>query len=556
MYQLIRDEEFLFPSLSPGPVFCDTETCINKGKTSGGLYGKIRLFQIYQKGWDSAVIFDCFFYPIEVVLDCLRDNHLVFHNASYDLHTINLITKSVWYPKELDDTLYLSRHEYYNRQKFDFYSCLKYADLDDSFINSINKKEEQKSDWSGSLTERQLLYSAGDVLYLEKLYQQVKKNKDRLVYNLDIESLKHAVKYSRHGMPINQEELKKLKRAYIIKLENTLRILPPDFNPRSSKQSCDYLGTKTSKHEKLIELSRKGDDKADLVLNARHYYKALEYLNSYDSKVVKGFFNPCSALSGRFSCTGGDSYYHVNLQQMPEYLHSVVQAPEGYHIVYKDYSGIELRMAVAYTGEQTMGSFMKSGKDMHTATAKFIFNKDEISPEERTVAKTFNFGLIYGAGVATIRNTLYFDANIEMSFTKVKDLINKWFNMYPYFKEWHNIYKKQFNKFGYMDVETALRRKVRVLRITDALNLPIQGSTVEVLKLALAYLHNKYPDVYLVNTIHDSNILLSKIDEVEMWGNRLSECMIDAWNYVITDLADPDIPMPGGFEHGPVWTFH
>jgi len=107
-----------------------------------------------------------------------------------------------------------------------------------------------------------------------------------------------------------------------------------------------------------------------------------------------------------------------------------------------------------------------------------------------------------------------------------------------------------------MDVETALRRKVRVLRITDALNLPIQGSTVEVLKLALAYLHNKYPDVYLVNTIHDSNILLSKIDEVEMWGNRLSECMIDAWNYVITDLADPDIPMPGGFEHGPVWTFH
>ena len=555
MYTLLRNLNELSVEFNPSsPVFCDTETCEDEGFSKGGLYGKVRLFQAYQKHWDKAILFDCFFIPLNDVLNIFKKFELVFHNGSYDLHTINLKTKEMWLPKKIDDTLYLARLEWYTKTKFSFYDCLDYASLSDSLISGIDKKEQQKSDWSGALSLTQKLYAAADVVYLEKLFNHLKHNTNRTIYELDIKNLELAVQYSRNGMPINQNTVLKLKKEYINKLETVMESLP--INPRSSKQSCEYLGTTSSAAEVLQELVYDGNTKAKQIQDARHCLKSLEYLNSYDRPVVKGFFQPCASLSGRFACTGGDSYNHVNLQQMPEKLHSVVEAPKGYSIIYKDYSGLELRMAVAYTGEPTMANLMRSGKDMHTETAKYVFSKNEVSDLERTIAKVFNFGLIYGAGISTIQNTLKLWANIRMPFNDVKVLIKKWFNMYEYFTEWHKIHKHLLNVYGYVDIETALGRKVRTYKLTDSLNAPIQGSSAEVTKTSLGLLYSRYPDTHLINTIHDSNILLARTDEAETWGTRLNECMIDAWNYVISELADPDIPMPDGFESGPIWIFH
>lgn len=556
MYELIRDiETFSEVSIrSDLKVFCDTETCQDEERTSGGLYGKVRLFQLFQQGWPNALLIDCMFVPLDSVLDLVKDHNLVFHNASYDLHTVNCYTEETWFPKSISDTVYLSRLKYYTKLKFDFYECLKYAGLEDDLIRSIDKKEQQKSDWSGPLSKTQLTYAAADVIYLADLYEAVKESESRLVYKVDIESLKLAVEYSRNGMPINREEVSRLQKKYMAELEDLLNKLP--INPRSSKQACIFLGTKSSDSDTLTTLIQEGNERAEMVQSARHCYKSLEYLHSYDREVVRGFFNPCAALSGRFSCVGGDSYGHVNLQQMPEKLHSVVQAPEGFEIVYKDYSGLELRMSVAYTGEPTMSHLMKQGMDLHTETAKYLFNKDEVTDEERTVAKTFNFCLIYGGGVKTAQNTLAIDANVHLPFKRVKELREMWFDMYQYFGEWHQIHKNLMNIHGYVDVTTALGRKVRAYQLTDSLNIPIQGSSVEVTKMSLLLLKKKYPEAYIINTIHDANILLAKKEESDIWGQRLSDAMVEAWTYVTSDLAEPDIPMPGGFEHGPIWIFH
>ena len=553
MFKLQRDsfEVSIDPHL---PLFCDTETTVDEGLSSGGLYGKIRLIQLFQDTWKHAIIVDCDFIPIDTILETIKPHHLIFHNASYDLHTINLYTKDMWFPRKVSDTLYLSRLKYYTKTTFGFYECLKYSGEEDELIKSIDKKEAQKSDWSGPLSLKQKTYAAADVIYLSRLYSHVKEFDESTIYKLDITSLKLAVEYSRNGMPVNRTTVQSLRKKYLIQLEDTLEKLP--INPRSSTQSKTYLGTTSSDSDTLIKLIQEGNEKAQLVQTGRHCYKSLEYLRSYDRPVVKGFFNPCAALSGRFSCTGGDRYDHANLQQMPEKLHSVIEAPEGYLLVYKDYSGLELRMAVAYTGEPVMAHLMKEGLDLHTETAKFLFSKDNVSSEERTVAKTFNFCLIYGGGVGTAQNTLQVEANVYMSFQQVKELKDKWFSMYSYYDEWHTMHKNQMNVYGYVDVETALGRKVRAYKLTDSLNIPIQGSSVEVTKMSLAILKNKYPDAYAINTIHDANILLAKKDEAEMWGTRLNECMIEGWKYVIEDLADPNIPMPDGFETGKVWIFH
>ncbi len=555
MYSLIRNSEaFDKITIDPHlPVYCDTETCVNEGFSSGGLYGQVRLFQLYQSSWKEAILIDCFFIPLQKVLDLCKPHHLVFHNGAYDLHTINLFCKETWLPRKVDDTIYLARLRYFIFSKFSFYDCLEYTEVADEVIRSIDKKEEQKSDWKAPLSAKQKLYAACDVIYLEQLFESLKDLTDSPVYELDIRNLELAVDYTRKGIPVNQDTVKEMKKEFYSKLEVVLDSLP--INPRSSIQCKEYLGKSSSAKEVLQGMVIEGSSRAKKIMDARHYYKGLEYLNRYDRPIIKGFFQPCTALSGRFSCTGGDSFDHANLQQTPRYLKHVLETDEGERFVYKDYSGLELRMAVAFTGEPVMAQMMKNGMDLHAETAKYIFNKESVTDKERDIAKAFNFMLIYGGGIKTAKQKMYLEVGITMSFAEVKSLINKWFDLYEGFKEWHDIIKDFFNIYGYVDVETALGRQARLYRLTDALNLPIQGSSVEVQKVALGMLFDKYPDADLRNTIHDSNTLISVKEDADMWGERLDECMVDAWYYVISDLADPDIPMPKGYETGKVWKF-
>lgn len=556
MYDLIRDyESFNQLKIDPSsPLFCDTETCLEEGLSSGGLYGQVRLFQIYQASWENAQIIDCFVIDLQDVLSLVEDCWCIFHNGSYDLHTINLKTPKTWVPKRIDDTLYLSRLCFNTKIKFSFYDCLEYAGHADDLIRGIDKKKEQKSDWGGPLSLKQKTYAACDVTYLSKLYDSVKKYQDSTVYKLDIQSLRLAVGYSRNGMPINEKTAVDKANEYRALLEKTLDELP--INPRSSIQAREYLGTKSSDSDTLEKLIHEGNVRAKKIQTARHCYKSLEYLKVYTRPRVYGFFNPCAAVSGRFSCNGGDRFDHGNLQQMPGDLHTCVEASEGKSIIYNDYSGLELRMATAYTGEPTMSRMMIAGEDLHTETARFVFETDTPTEEERTSAKVYNFTLIYGGGANTIKNTLKVRANIDKSFSEVKSQIDKWFNFYPYFKEWHDMHKAQMNIYGYVDIETALGRHVRTYKLTDSLNYPIQGSSVEVTKTSLGLLFARYPDAHLINTIHDSNILEQDTSDAHIWKSRLSECMVDAWDYVIQDLAEPNIPMPHGGEIGPIWTFH
>ena len=174
----------------------------------------------------------------------------------------------------------------------------------------------------------------------------------------------------------------------------------------------------------------------------------------------------------------------------------------------------------------------------------------------KKLTSLFEHNVIYGSGIGTVQATIYKWTGNKMPFQEVKSLVAKWFDMYEYFEQWHRMHKEQLNVYGYVDIETALGRKVRTYKLTDSLNFPIQGSSVEVTKTSLGLLYSRYPDAHLINTIHDSNILLVDEDKAELWGNRLSECMVDAWDYVTSELADPSIPMPHGYDSGPIWVFH
>lgn len=551
MYLLIRTQEAFqqaLDELDPSKLlFCDTETTEEYGKTKpeGGLYGHIRLFQVYQAGMPMCFIFDCFFVDLEDVLDALQPFHQVYHNASYDLHTINCHTDKTWLPKDIHDTFYLSKAKFPHQQRFGFYECLKYAKLEDDNIRAINKKEEQKSDWGRDLTKKQLTYAAYDVLYLSLLWDVIKDAEDE-PYWLDIANLKYAVEYDRHGLPIDQTAIRTLKKDTLLKLEKYKAKVPVNIN--SSKQCKEWLGSADTTAETLGTMALEGNEDAENLVQARKAYKLLGFLNKYDAPVIKAFHNACGARTSRMTCTGGDRYFYENNQNPPKVLFPCIKAPPGYKIVYKDYSGLELRMAVAYVGEPTMYKLMMEGKDLHTETGCKLFNHtpETLPVHERIVTKFFNFGTAYGAGVATLQSLLQGQGRIHMPFQEVKVVREKWLDLYEYFKEWHAMHKRMYNVYGYVDTTTLLGRDMRAINLTDSFNFPIQGSAAEVTKLAVHYLHTRYKEKpYVINVVHDSiGLLQHEGDESEMWKERLNECMIDSWYEVIKNAAYNDLVMP------------
>jgi len=544
-YTIIRNnKEFSEISLDPSQkIFCDTETYLDEGKTKGGLYGKIRYIQLYQSGWETAYLIDCMFVDLQLILDTIQNTHLVFHNAAYDLHTINLHTKDLWLPTYLTDTLYLSRMKYYTQKKFDFYSCLKYAHTTDSNIKNMDKKASQKADWSKALIPKLLNYAAFDVIYLEKLYQDCCDKEDTEAYKLDIEILRYMIKVCRRGIPINKKKIKQHLGKVTQKLEKLYETLP--VNPNSSKQCCAVLGTSSSDMNTLVMLKLQGNKLAGDIQDCRKLVKERTYLIKYNRDTLYGFINPYGAITGRISSTGGDRYDHDNIQQVPRKFHYCFEAPEGYTFIYKDYASLELRMAVVWVGEPTMEHLMRTGIDLHTHTGCTIFRttEEDISKYQRMVGKILNFTLVYGAGAQTVQAMLRSWGGILMDLDEVKDLRKKWLEEYNYFTEWHKMTYRTLQVYGYLDVSTALGKVVRTYKANDALNTPIQGSAAEVTKIALKRL-SEYPDEYVINTIHDSNLSLHKKEDKDLWIERYNKCMVDAWYYVIKDTAIPDLPMP------------
>ncbi len=548
VYKLIRSEKKAIKLLrkldNKRPVMCDTETCTDIGKTNGGLYGQVRLIQIYQKGMKYALLIDIFFVPLKKVLKQLKKHNLVFHNASYDLHTINCYTKKTWLPTKVDDTFYLSKIAYPRGIRFGFYDCLNYAGCVDDEIRDIDKKAQQKADWGGILTPLMLKYAAYDVLYLSMLFDDCKHKRKDSNYKLDVDNLKYAIGYDRRGLHIDQKLLRKLRGKTIKTLDETANKIPVNIN--SSKQCSEWLGTSSSDIYTLGTLALEGDERAEMLITARKAFKLLGFINKYNAPVIRGFHNANGTRTGRMSCTGGDRYFYENNQNPPKVIFPCIVPAKGEVFVYKDYSGLELRMAVAMVGERVMYDTMMAGKDVHTETGCVLFDAtpETLDVQDRIITKFYNFGTVYGAHTTTLRSLLQAQGRLSLSYQAVDDLRKKWLNLYTAFRDWHNMTKRALQVYGYIDTVTCLQREARAYKYTDALNFAIQGSAAEVTKTAVHYLYERYKEPDIVNVVHDSICLSKPEKEAPLWVDRLNECMIDAWYDVIKVTPLPDLVMP------------
>ena len=265
------------------------------------------------------------------------------------------------------------------------------------------------------------------------------------------------------------------------------------------------------------------------------YLDSLPELINVNSNRVHTSYNQTGTSTGRLSSS------NPNLQNIPIKTDEGKQIRESFSspkddsvIISADYSQIELRLLAHFSGDPTMLKSYKNNEDIHLNTASEIFEVpiNKITSQQRSLAKTINFGIIYGIGPK--RLSLQIDSDIKTA----KEYIEKYFSRYSRVKNYFEDTIGYTRENGY--IETILNRKrylkdinsknfiLRSANERAAINTPIQGSAADVIKLAMININqDKELKNYakLVIQVHDELVFECKKDKVDYVSKKVKNYM-------------------------------
>ncbi|MEH1950287.1 MAG: DNA polymerase I [Nostoc sp.] len=369
------------------------------------------------------------------------------------------------------------------------------------------------------------------------------------------------------GVRINSAYLQELSQHLETELarlkEEATEIAGENFNLGSPKQLSQILFEKlglSTRHSRKIQtgfstdaatLERLQEDDNTGFVEAIIEYRTLSKLKSTyvdalpalvrpDTQRVHTDFNQAATSTGRLSSS------NPNLQNIPirtAFSRQIRKAflPEaGWLMVAADYSQIELRILAHLSQEPILVQAYQQNEDVHTVTARLVFEKENITSEERGMAKTINFGVIYGMGSLRFSRSTGIDKNIANEFIK------RFNERYPKVFAYLERVKKEAIALGYVETIFGRRRyfdftnnSLRKLKgsnpedidlsklknlgaydaglLRSAANAPIQGSNADIIKIAMVRLHEvlKKYEARLLLQVHDELVFEIPPDE---WG--------------------------------------
>lgn len=245
------------------------------------------------------------------------------------------------------------------------------------------------------------------------------------------------------------------------------------------------------------------------------YIDGLRRYISEDGRIHPTFSQTTTA-TGRLSC------YNPNLQNIPirgdwgKKIREAFISPENYKLVSLDYSQIELRILAHLSGDENLKSIFIEDRDIHTEAAKALLQKDEINDDERRIAKTVNFGIIYGISPYGLSKAIGIDID------EAKRMIESYYNRFPKVKEWQNKIIRFAKERGYVQTLLGRRRYIYADPTSNdayrriAINTPVQGSAADLMKKAMIdiYEYLKGKRSRMILQVHDE--LLFEVHENEM----------------------------------------
>lgn len=250
-------------------------------------------------------------------------------------------------------------------------------------------------------------------------------------------------------------------------------------------------------------------------------------------------FRQIGAPTGRFACS------KPNLQQIPheEEYRRCFRAPDGRKLVIADYSQIELRILADFSGDENFIEAFVSGQDFHSTTAAQVFGikTEDVSADQRSFAKRLNFGVVYGLGASR------FAMMTGLTQAQAEETLRRYFATYPRMDEWLRTAAR--NVLNDRSARTASGRLARINFDPNdrgsvggaqryAKNMPIQGTSADILKRALRLLHDDILDTSarLVNIVHDEIVVECDAADAEQTASTLESAMLRAGDEFVSKV--------------------
>ena len=537
----------------------------------------IRLLSLATK--DATYIVDCQSVDSAGLFPIHTGTTVIAHNSLFDL---GFLTSLGFEVGKVADTMILSQLLYAGSKV----EPLKRGQTSHSLDSVVERelglkldKTHQSGDWGGTLTPEMIDYAAKDVEVLLPLYEVLKAKigEEGLAYVAEIEhrALPAVVWMSSAGVPIDADGWREHARrteANAARLVDELNALAPEHPDGKEWNFGSHQQIRKAAKLLSVDLPDTRDETLALyakehkfIATLRSYRKASKLTGTYGAAWLENGYQEdgriyaswrqLRAATGRMACD------HPNLQNIPRGgpLRSYIRVPEGRLFVIADYSQIELRIAAKISGDTEMLGAYAEGRDLHTLTTQSLTSKEEISKDDRKLAKAVNFGLLYGMGAQGLRSYALRSYGVDMSLEEATLYRRRFFETYPELKRWHDHERRAWHH-GETKTQTLTgRRRTNVARLTDRLNTPVQGTGADGLKLALALLwerRGECPGAVPVLVCHDEVVVecdAEQAADVEAW---LEKAMIDGMDEVLngSDTDDPHVPIEVEARSGRTWS--
>lgn len=422
-------------------------------------------------------------------------------------------------------------------------------------------------------------YSAEDADITFRLYKildnELKKEKiEKVAYDIEFPLVPVLEDMEYEGIKIDTEALNQLSKDLEILMENyaqrIYQLAGKEFNINSTKQLQEILfdklklstGRKTktgfSTDARSLENLRGEHEIIDIILNYRQvaklkstYTDSLPNLINPKTGRVHTSFNQTGASTGRLSSID------PNLQNIPirtdlgkEIRKAFVPRDKDHLILSADYSQIELRIMASICEDETLMRAFRNGEDIHRSTAALVFNvrPEEVTSDMRRKAKEVNFGILYGIGPFGLKTRL------GIPQTHAKEIIDTYFRTFKKVKDFMDDSVLKAKEKGYAETLYGRRRYLkninsnnRVVRQFEervAINMPIQGTAADMIKLAMIKIHDlldkKKYKTKMVLQVHDELVFdahKSEIDEIKPLIKKIMEEALPLKVPVVADIG-------------------
>ena len=463
----------------------------------------------------------------------IKYDYMIFQNEDIELNNIYFDTMIAAYILAPDE----HRHNLKD-------VSMKYLQHRMIPIEEIIGKGKNQIQFGEAEIEKAANYAAEDayVTYQlwEKLHPQIKKlDMEQLFYEIEMPLVKTLAQMERNGIYINLDlfrEISKELEHKIEKLKNFIfNITGEQFNLDSPSQLSEVLfekmelpvikKTKTGNStdiEVLTKLSKDFELAKDIIDYRQLKKLQTTYIDAFPKLINQRTHRIHSSFNQTVTATGRLSSSNPNLQNIPIRTEIGRQMRKGFTtkndewlILAADYSQIELRIVALLSKDPKMiQNFNKDG-DIHSKTAATIFQLDEenVTSDQRRKAKVINFGIIYGMGAYSLSEDL------DISRSEAQEFIDNYFSFYKgvynylestkEFAQDKGYVKTIFNRRRYLSGINSRNSNVRSNEERMAINMPIQGTAADMIKIAMNNIYRK-----IKNNINEIRMIIQVHDEL------------------------------------------